>query len=319
MFDWDELKDVYGEVPASFDERIRCALDSLPEEQPAVRYRRRRPWASLVAAALMVVVLAGTAFATDFFGLGNLRVEDPFAASTAAPTSDPAAAEDTRTAQVSIALQGAPESPEFLATAEWMEFLAGYDRDRALLNAIGNNPTGLEEEYGLYFVYTQEMADKLEEIVARHGLRLHTSIQFFDTADELYKQTGTGAFLGSTPMSGYVYEDGSFLFSASSIIPNGPTFAYEFNRHVKGSFSEVTLNVGDTDSYEQWEHETRCGVSVQMFMGEDKCLILADLEGAFVSVNILGGISGGGTFMGEPVTRESMEAFANLIDFSKLG
>lgn len=317
MYDWDELKDVYGEVPASFDERIRCTLDHLPEEKPTVRCRRRRPWASAVAAAVMVVVLAGTAFATDFFGLGNLRVEDPFAAATAAPTSDPA--EEAAAKQDSIALQGVPESPEFLATAEWMTFLAGYDQDRALLNAIGTNPTGLEEKYGLYFVYTQEMADKLEEIVARHGLRLHSSIDFFDTADQLYKLAGTGAFLGSTPVSGYIYEDGSFLFSASSLIPDGPTFAYEFSRHVKGSFSEVTLNIGNADSYAQWDYDTRCGVTVHMFMGADKCLILADLNGAFVSVNILGGTTGGGAYMEEPVTREALEAFANLIDFSKLG
>jgi len=318
MYEWDELKNVYGDAPPSFEERIRLTLDSLPEE-PAVVYRhRRKPWASMLAAAVLVMVLAGTAFATDFFGLGSIRVTDPFTATTA-PTTEPAIREAAVQVQDSIALQGLPESPEFLATAEWMNFLAGYDQDRAKLNALGNAATGLEEKYGLYFVYTQEMADELEAIVARHGLTLHSSIEFFDTADKLYKLAGMEAFLGSTPMNGYLYEDGSFLFSARSVISKGQTFAYEFNRHVKGSFSEVTLNIGSADSYEQWDYETASGVSVHMFMGVDKCLILADLETAFVSVNILGGTAGDSQYMTEPVTREALEAFANLIDFSKLG
>lgn len=313
MYDWDELKNVYGEAPPSFEERIRLTLDALPEEKPV--YRRRKPWATMVAAAVMVVILAGSAFATDFFGLGSIRVADPFTATTA-PTVEPAAAAPAH--QDSIALQGLPESPEFLATAEWMAFLSGYDTDRSQLNALGNTVTGLEEKYGLYFVYTQEMADALEEIVARHDLKLHSDIQFFDTADKLYKLSGVSAFLGSTPMNGYLYEDGSFLFSAASVV-QGTTFAYEFNRHVKGSFSEVTLNIGSADDYEQWDYDTSCGVSVHMFMGAEKCLILADLDKAFVSVNILGGTDGGSQYMPEPVTREALEAFANLIDFSKLG
>ena len=314
MYDWDELKNVYGDAPPSFEERIRLTLETLPEEKPALR--RRKPWATVAAAAVMVVLLAGTAFATDFFGLGSIRVEDPFSA-TAAPTVEPAA-ETALSAQDSIALQGLPDSPEFLATAEWMSFLSGYDTDRSQLNALGNAVTGLEEKYGLYFVYTQEMADALDEIVERYGLKLHSSIRFFDTADELYKLSGTGAFLGSTPMNGYLYEDGSFLFSAANTV-QGTAFAYEFNRHVKGSFSEVTLNIGDAAGYEQWDYETACGVTVQMFMGGEKCLILADLDSAFVSVNLLGGTGGGSQYMKDPVTRETLEIFADLIDFTKLG
>ena len=266
MDHWDELKNVYGEAPPSFEARIRMTLDNLPEEQPKVYRIRRKPWVGMLAAAMMVVVLAGTAFATEFFGLGNLRVTDPFTATTA-PTQEPVT---EAAVQDSIALQGLPESPEFLATAEWMDFLAGYDQERTILNALGNTATGLEETYGLYFVYTQEMADALEEIIARHGLKLHSSIEFFDSAEKLYKRSGTGAFLGSTPMNGYIYEDGSFLFSASSTVAKGHTFAYEFNRHVKGTFSEVTLNIGNAESYEQWEYETASGVTVQLFMGADK-------------------------------------------------
>ena len=74
MYEWDELKNVYGDAPPSFEERIRLTLDTLPEETPVVYRHRRKPWASMLAAAVLVMILAGTAFATDFFGLGSIRV-----------------------------------------------------------------------------------------------------------------------------------------------------------------------------------------------------------------------------------------------------
>ncbi len=72
---WDN---VFGEVPASFEERMRSALDALEEtETPKVRRFRWRP-GTLVAAVLLVAMLTGTALATDFFGLKSLIVTDPY-------------------------------------------------------------------------------------------------------------------------------------------------------------------------------------------------------------------------------------------------
>ena len=71
---WDELKNVYGDAPPSFEARIRLTLDNLPEEQPVVYRRRRKPLATMLAAAVMVVILAGTAFATGIFGLGSIML-----------------------------------------------------------------------------------------------------------------------------------------------------------------------------------------------------------------------------------------------------
>ena len=75
-----------------------------------------------------------------------------------------------------ISLSGYMNTPEGRATAEWQEFLNSYDQDGAILNEIGNDPTGLDERYDLYLVYTREMADKLDEIVEKYGLKLHTEL-----------------------------------------------------------------------------------------------------------------------------------------------
>lgn len=73
-----------------------------------------------------------------------------------------------------VSLSGLADTPESRALAEWQAFRDGYDRDGAIIAEIGNRPTGFEEDYGLYSVYTQEMADKLEEIIARYDLKLHS-------------------------------------------------------------------------------------------------------------------------------------------------
>ena len=97
----DKWENVFGEVPASFEERMRSTLAGL-EEKPKVR-RFRFPAGGLIAAALTIVVLGGTALATNLFGLRSITVADPYAT--------PEAAGDV------IALQGLPESPEFKANA----------------------------------------------------------------------------------------------------------------------------------------------------------------------------------------------------------
>ncbi len=69
---WDNM---FEEVPASFEARMKETLSAL-EEKPKIR-RFRFGTGALVAAALLVAVLGGTALATDFFGLKSLTVTDP--------------------------------------------------------------------------------------------------------------------------------------------------------------------------------------------------------------------------------------------------
>ena len=59
---WDNM---FEEVPASFEARMKETLSAL-EEKPKIR-RFRFGTGALVAAALLVAVLGGTALATDFF------------------------------------------------------------------------------------------------------------------------------------------------------------------------------------------------------------------------------------------------------------
>lgn len=291
MEKWDN---VFGEVPASFEARINATLASL-EERPKVR-RFRMPAGGLIAAVLLIALLGGTALATDFFGLKSLIVADPYATPEATG--------------VVIALQGVPDSPEFLANARWNDYLAAQDLDAAARTAV-------DGRYALYTVYNDDMAAALEGIARDYSLHLHTSRRDFYSEDELYSLLGVDAFASHcADLAGYVYEDGSFQGYGTSV--SGRVYEYQLGRYVKGAFSEDTLLIGDADEYEEWIYTTASGLDVQLSMGPDRCVLMADLPESFVAIHLLGGTAGNSAFMPDPVTKDDLEAFADLFDLTVL-
>lgn len=301
---WDNM---FEEVPASFEARMKETLSAL-EEKPKIR-RFRFGTGALVAAALLVAVLGVTALATDFFGLKSLTVTDP----NASPAAVSATAEPVSDSTV-IALQGVPGSPEFKANAEWMDFLASYDTAAMAEETAACLP----EKYDLYSVSTQDMANELDQITRKYNLRLHTSVTDFDSEDTLYSLLNAEPFLTDcTAVSGYIYEDGSFQAYVTNV--SGKSYEYQLGRYVKGAFSEVTLNIGSAEDYEEWIYTTSRGDEVQLSLGPSRCVVMSDQPKAFVAINLLGGTEGNSFFMPEPVTKEDLEAFAELFDFAKLG
>ena len=271
---WDNM---FEEVPASFEARMKETLSAL-EEKPKIR-RFRFGTGALVAAALLVAVLGGTALATDFFGLKSLTVTDP----NASPAAVSATAEPVSDSTV-IALQGVPGSPEFKANAEWMDFLASYDTAAMAKETAAC----LLEKYDLYSVSTQDMANELDQITRKYNLRLHTSVTDFDSEDTLYSLLNAEPFLTDcTAVSGYIYEDGSFQAYGTNV--SGKSYEYQLGRYVKGAFSEVTLNIGSAEDYEEWIYTTSRGDEVQLSLGPSRCVVMSDQPKAFVAINLLGG------------------------------
>ncbi|MBR6114468.1 MAG: hypothetical protein IKQ10_04715 [Oscillospiraceae bacterium] len=288
---WDK---VFGEVPASFEERMVSTLASLEDRK--IR-RFRMPGSALIAAALLIAILGGTALATDLFGLKSLTVSDPYAT--------------PETTSVSIALQGVPDSPEFLANARWQDYLSQQDLGSVARSSVRSG------SYAFYSVYNDEMAAALESIAAEYRLSLHTSQKNFYSEEEFCRLLDTKPFISNcAALSGYVYEDGSFEVSGSNVA--GKIYEYQFGRYRKGSFSEVTMNIGNADEYTEWIYTTACGVDVQLSMGPDLCVLLADLDDCFVAVNLLGGTAGNSLFMSDPVTKADLEAFADMFDLTAL-
>lgn len=274
--------------------------------------RRKRPLLALAACIVLALALTAAAFAANLFGLRDLllpdtgtKVEAPGTGSGGEPYVPPVEEQADL-----VSLAGYTDSPEAKALAEWQSFTAGYDADGAILDSVGNGPTGLDSRYSLYGVYTQEMADKLDEIAGKYGLSLYREMDVI-TPEELAYRIG-GDFMAENFVKywPYIYDNGTFQFDGDAYI-GGMGVGFQFRRFVKGTFDEVYLNIGTADEYTEWQYETAAGEDVLLALGDTKALIFGDFPECFISVNILMGT-------GEGLTEQGVEAFAEGIDFSML-
>ena len=237
-------------------------------------------------AVAVVAALGATAIAAINGGLANLS----FGKSSWGPSIE----EDIKNSfpeRENVSLQGYPDSPEYQATSEWIKFEDSYDRDFKILDEYdkecrntGKDPFG--EKYVGYGIYSQDMADKVDEITAKYNLKLHTGL---NDADEksLKDKFGVDFFTDGVKGAGYQYDDGSFQMDSTY---NGIHF--QISRCMRGYFDTVYLNVGNIDKYDQWTYTTKSGVTVNIAYnptdnGFCKAIISVNLENSFVSINVL--------------------------------
>jgi len=278
------------------------------------RRRLKRKIAILAAVICLLVGVTTIAAAHGWFGLRELEFQEPVEVTQ----PDGEVAEEMVPTGL-ISLQGYHDTPEYRAMEEWQAFLASYD-DGGLLERLGNDPSGFEEEYGLYLVYSQEMADAFDGILEKYGLRKHTDmIDDLYTNEALYAQVG-GDFLGENQAySTYMYEDGTFKFDGEIELVEYGVLDYQFMRCVRGSFTDVLLSVGNVREYREWVYETACGVPVTLALGPFKALVVADLPDSFVTINVLAGEeSAPQPFSSGALLEKNLERFADSFDFSTL-
>lgn len=160
-----------------------------------------------VAVILALTNFTTIAFATKMFGLRDAVID----------TTNPG--NDNTDIETNLSLSGFGGSNEYKAALEWKEFEDSYDPDGSILSQVdqeGPEDLGLDEKYNAYNVYTQEMADKVDEITEKYGLSLHTN--FTEMSYEEMVQTvinDNTEFTDTTinsPLGGYRYEDGTLLF-----------------------------------------------------------------------------------------------------------
>jgi hypothetical protein len=295
-----------------------------------VKSKNLKKLVGLAAAAALVMALGITALATDLFGIGDLvigrgkgAVNNPETI-TAEGSTEPTPGNIPEPEEMDlIVLQGYPDSNEYKASEEWNIFYESYDQDGSIVAEVGNKPNEFTEKYPMYLCYSQEMADKLEEIIAKYNLQPHEFITIAESEEQLFSTAGTGNFLDNggsgvnRMLGGYVYNDGTFHYDGEATLFSGASFSYQFENYVKGTFSDTCLNVGDADSYQEWQYETKSGVTVSLALGDSKALVIADLENSFLTVNVLTGTGGDGS-SSSGITKEDLQNFADLFDFNQI-
>lgn len=301
-------RELYQETFSQVHSSARIRWEDFAQERKPRRKRPvRRLW--LLAAVLaLVAILSAAAVAAHLMGLRDLVL--PAGQQVQATEESGGALPSPTQAVNNLSLSGYLNTPESQGLAEWNDFLASYDPDGAILKVVGNYIDPELAKYNGYLVYTQDMADKLEEIAAKYRLTLHTWNHMVEDQGEWV--TLLGDFLGkNTAYSGRIYEDGTFHYDGYLVTNSGTQLDYQFRRSVKGALNDVYLPVDDLSAYEEWYYKTDEGREITLDLGPDRGFLLTDLGDCFIFVNVLEGA-------GQGVTKQDMKDLADSFDFSLL-
>ena len=296
-------------------ERIKELTKMKINELGAAPKRKSKKTIITVLIAVAVVSALGI---TTFAAINGGLASRTFGKSTWAPEDetyvDSDGEEYTFPEREFISLQGYADSPEFQATGEWLEFEDGYDRDFSIVTAFDEEVkrTGVdpfEEKYGAYLIYSQEMADKVDEITAKYNLQLHKNLSDCDT--DIVREKFGNVFSEEVFGAGYMYDDGTFQLDCTY-----KNIEFQIRRCMRGYFDTVYLNVGNIDNYEQWTYVTKDGYTVYLGIRSDgHAVISIDLEDSFVSMSIMPWDSD----LNQVIhTREELEDLVAQINFSLL-
>lgn len=296
----DLYRETFSRLQSSSDirwEDYRMREQDSDQNRPERPARRSPVLPRLLTAAAVVCLLAavsGIAVAVNFLGLRDLLL--------------PAGPGAGGTEGSVISMSGLADSPEGKALAEWNAFLEEYDADHAILDQIGNYLDPAFDRYICYSVYTQEMADRLEEIAARYGLKLHTAQADLAAHPGLLPVFWTEE-VSASPC--YIYEDGTFFMDADTYIEGAGITGFQLQRSVRGTLHDVYICVEDVSQFTSWNYQAACGVPVALALGRERAFLLADLGDSVVTAAVLAGEDQG-------LGRAGLEALADRLDLTRL-
>ena len=245
--------------------------------------------------------------------------------------------QETVTEEV-LTLAGIKGSKNYQAAQEWFAFKQEYDPDHAI--AIKVQSEGLAPdfpaEYASYNIYTQEMKDKLNEIVAKYGLTLIGKSVAFRTEELVCKALGLEDIIvpGSDAVMELDYagyqECGNLNMDFNVIIPGeGEQDKQETRCHVyymrKDAFTEDVISLTEVETWKEWNYTTASGEEVLIFRSPEdwRGYIFCDMPNytvtlryTFIHEQYANDIDGNMIVDREVMTDQQIERLADTIDFS---
>ena len=182
--------------------------------------------------------------------------------------------EKTVTQQV-LTLAGIKGSPSYQAAQEWFDFKQEYDPDHSIIVSLmseGNVPD-YPIEYSAYNIYSQEMKDKLDEIVDKYDLKLIGGPVSFRTTKLLCKALGMEDILvpGSEATmrinsAGY-RECGNLTLDFDINVPGEKDTPAEETQcslyyRKKDCFTEEVIGLNEISDWKEWNYTTKSGADV---------------------------------------------------------
>ena len=293
---------------------MRNMLMSAPAEVTQMPKKSTKKKAVTVILVAAIVSALGLSVYAAIRGLGDLS----FGRSSWGPSIE----EDIKNSMPHkefISLAGYADSPEYKATDEWLRFKSSYDTDWSIVDAYDKeckrtkkDPFG--DKYPGYAIYSQEMADKLEEIAAKYNLKLHGGHS--DCDEKILKEKeGIDVFFSSASGGGWIFDNGAFNMDSTF-----EGIHFQLGRTMRGYMDTSFLNIGNKQEYEEWTYKTKSGVTVTIAYNNKggefkKAIITADLEKSFVSVNVL---PWNDDLELNNLTKEDIQKLADEINFAAL-
>lgn len=212
------------------------------------------------------------------------------------------------------------------ALKEWYEFQESYDPDYLLATNEPDIP-GIPNQYEYtYSCYTQEMVDKVDEIVAKYNLKLLDVPIVFQRyqSDIFLEETGIQSLLlpdSNAQMLELVGE--LFLpyniymeFQIATENADSPWGHYCYTR--KDYFPEGVAKRMDLSSYEQWDHTTPDGTKLLLALSsKGQGEIIAEQENAMIMISIDGNRTQSDyPDASEVMTKAELESIADQFDYS---
>ena len=215
------------------------------------------------------------------------------------------------------------------ALAEWLAFTNSYDQDGTIL--IEADGTGSEWElpdnYQLtYGCYSQEMVDKLDEIVNKYHLKLLSSyipLNYYESS-VLLNSLGLKGLVKTDPDVQVEYGDGDFHIEGTftlnmEISLDMGDWSWEqgsasYRYSLKDYFDPLTGSMLESHDYTQWDYTRKDGKKVLLVLNEGTARIYADLPKAFISIYLDPVICVDGNEVS--MTQEALQQLAELFDLS---
>jgi len=283
------VKSEYGDLP------VRGAG---VEKQEFTGRSKHRPF--LIAAVIvMMLLLVGCAVAYvlsiqgiklgDRTGIQDIYEYDPNTGEAVSYVG-----KETYTQQV-LSLAGLSGTPASQAAREWYEFCESYDPEREIQkSAWGNYPEFPAQYYG-YGLYSQEMKDKLDEILIKYDLKLRGDRIEFPTSKLLMQALGMESILCSDSTarvkiqhSAY-YANGNLDLDFEMTLPeeNGASVHGYLYYRPKDCLIPDTAVLTDAD-WEEWNYTTSSGTKVLIVRSEEasSAWIFSDMANHTASVRL---------------------------------
>ena len=179
---------------------------------------------------------------------------------------------ETYTEEV-FTVSGLEGTPGYLASREWFDFKQSYDPDRAIQGSVWGNYPEFPPEYDAYGLYSQDMKDKVDEILKKYNLKPVGAQLEFRTLRNMLSALGIEKFqtaqnrVTTNVTMGYCYENGNFGLSLDFTFPeaaeNEVTVTWGNLRWNRADcFSDELFAIQQTGDWKEWNYTTASGTEV---------------------------------------------------------